>query len=172
MVFAVQFQQSRLRRPVVALEHAAAQEFQEPGPLGPAVVVGGRVEPDPAAAVLHIVFEQRTGFARRRGVEGDDGGVFFQLVGREGAQVLGRIDDEPFADGQFPEKGDGLVVELDVGFFGGIVVEQQYFETGTVFRVVGFPIGSVGRPGGRTSASGQSQGQEEKERLFHKPGFR
>ena len=171
MVLAVQFQQGRLRWPVVALEHAAAQEFEEPGPLGPVVVVGGRVEPDPAAAVLHIVFEQRTGLARRSGVERDDGSVFFQLIGRESAQILGRIDDEPFADREFVEKGDGLVIELDVGLFGRIVIEQQYFETGTVFRVVGLPIGSIGRAGGGTSASGQRQGQEEKERLFHKPGF-
>jgi len=45
------------RRPVVAVEDAAAEEVEEPGPAGVAVVVGGDVKAEPAAAVGHVVLE-------------------------------------------------------------------------------------------------------------------
>ena len=45
------------RRPVVAVEDAAAEEVEEPGPVGAAVVVGGDVKAEPAAAVGHVVLE-------------------------------------------------------------------------------------------------------------------
>lgn len=45
------------RWPVVAVEDTAAEEVEEPRPVGVAVVVGSDVKAEPAAAVGHVVLE-------------------------------------------------------------------------------------------------------------------
>lgn len=51
----------RLRRPVVAVEHTAAQEFIEPFPSGITVVVCRSMETEPSAAGLLYFIYRRLG---------------------------------------------------------------------------------------------------------------
>ncbi len=45
------------RWPVVAVEDAAAEKVEEPGPVGVAVVVSGDVKAEPATAMGHVLLE-------------------------------------------------------------------------------------------------------------------
>ena len=59
MVPVVNSESGRQRWPVVSVEDTSADKFDEPGPMGVAVVVSGDVKTEPATAVGHVLLEGR-----------------------------------------------------------------------------------------------------------------
>src|SRR5580692_10900831 len=56
----VYIERCRQWRPVIAVEHSAAEKLDEPGPMRSAVVIRSKVKAEPATAVRHISFKSGT----------------------------------------------------------------------------------------------------------------
>ncbi len=123
--------------PGVGFEDAAAEEAEEPGPVGAGVVVGGDVEAEPRAAVLHVGLKGGAlGGGVREIVEpedelgvGEGGGVQVVPVGAGG-------DGEVVGFGEGVEEGEGLTGEVDVIAFdvGGVESEDVGLRDGGRLR--------------------------------------
>ena len=112
--------------PVVAGEDGAAEELDEPGPVGGGVVVGRGVEADPAAVVGHVAFEGGAvlGFCGLIVEPEDDKRLFGVEVGQAGP-VGGGGEGEVIALGECGVEADGLVGEGDVVGLDGVGVEGE-----------------------------------------------
>ena len=159
MLLRIADHESRLWRPVVAVEGSAAQELVEPGPLGAPVVVGRGMEAYPSAPVLHIFLEGLTlRLTTRRSIQADDDAVLLQFLVGVFGQGGGDIHDPALTVGELVEELDGLLVELDMGLFGPRLVVQQGFEawgTGIVGGILAVILG--GKDCGEANSCSQQQ---------------
>ena len=81
MFFVVDFDQYRLGRPVVAIEHPTTKKLNEPGPMRVFVVVGSCVETYPTASVFHVLLKSIAfGLGVGGCVKHDNDIVFFQFL--------------------------------------------------------------------------------------------
>ena len=114
------------RRPVVAVEDTAAEEVEEPGPVGVTVVVGGDVKAEPAATVGHVVLECGALFWRvGEVVEPEDELVVGEIGGVEVVPVGGGGEFEVVALCGGGEEVKRLVGEIDVIVLNGLRVEGE-----------------------------------------------
>ena len=80
MILIVNFNQYRLRGPVIAIENPATQKIYKPRPICVLVIIGGNVEAYPASSVFHVFLKSVTfGFCIRITVEHYHYAVIFQL---------------------------------------------------------------------------------------------
>ncbi len=114
------------RRPVIAVEDAAAEEVEEPGPVGVAVVVGGDVKAEPAAAVGHVVLEcSALLWGVGEVVEPEDELVVGEIGGVEVVPIGGRGELEVVALCGVGEEVKRPVGEVDVIVLDSLRVEGE-----------------------------------------------
>ena len=144
MFFIVNFNQYRLRGPVIAIENPATQKIYKPRPICVLVVIGGYMEAYPAASVFHVFFKSIAfGFCIGIAIEHNHYAIFFQLFVTILRQIHGNIQYKTVTVIQFFEELYCLQGELIVCLFCMLSIVNQCLEAGTIGIISRIPLGSL-----------------------------